>query len=189
MNISRLLYDIFRILLGVVFLSSGIGKFYGTSGLIGPGYMFEELAKYHLLFFAIFIAIAELVIGYLLLIKKYATLGAIMLFPMILNILVVVISLNWQGTPFVDGVFLLMNLYLLYYDRKKLYAILGLHHGHELVTFFKHTAIYNIGLLIIILGVLLSYFVDMKFEFLTGIGLVIFLMQYIYDWYARRRKN
>ena len=155
MNISKLLYDTFRILLGVVFLSSGIGKFYGTSGLIGPGYLFEELAKHHLLFFAIFIAIAELVIGYLLLIKKYATLGAIMLFPMISNILVVVIALNWQGTPFVDGIFLLMNLYLLYYDRKKLYPILGLNNGYELVTLFKQTAIYIIGLLIIILWVLL----------------------------------
>jgi uncharacterized membrane protein YphA (DoxX/SURF4 family) len=155
MNISRLLYDTFRILLGVVFLSSGIGKFYGTSGLIGPGYLFEELAKHHLLLLAIFIAIAELVIGYLLLIKKYATLGAIMLFPMISSILVVVISLNWQGTPFVDGVFLLMNLYLLYYERKKLYPILGLHNGYELVTLFKQTALYIIGLLIIILWVLL----------------------------------
>ena len=113
------LYHFCRILLGVVFLSSGVGKFYGSSGLIGPGWLFERMATYELLPFAIFIAFAEFVVGYLLLVRRWTTLGAIMLVPMISSILVVVISLGWQGTPYIDTVFLLMNLYLLYYDSDK----------------------------------------------------------------------
>lgn len=181
MEIKKLLYEIFRIILGVVFLSSGIGKFYGTSGLIGPGYMFKELAQYDLLLFAIFVALAELIIGYLLLIRKFSTVGAVMLFPMITNILVVVISLKWQGTPLIDAIFLLMNLYLLYYDRHKLYPLLGISNSQEIINFFKQTGGYIVILIIIILGVLLSYSIDNKFRIITRIGLACIILYGAYN--------
>ncbi|MBL7830833.1 MAG: DoxX family membrane protein [Saprospiraceae bacterium] len=190
MRAKRFIYDSFRIILGIVFLSSGIGKFYGTSGLIGPGWLFEELAKYDLLFFAIFIALAELVIGYLLLIRKYSTIGAIMLFPMITNILVVVISLNWRGTPLIDGVFLMMNAYLLYFDRSKLYPILGIDNAKQLGLLLKKTAIYNLGLLFIILGVLLAYYsANHAFKYITRLGFLIILGKAGYQYYFKRKQN
>jgi uncharacterized membrane protein YphA (DoxX/SURF4 family) len=190
MRAKRFIYDSFRIILGIVFLSSGIGKFYGTSGLIGPGWLFEELAKYDLLFFAIFIALAELVIGYLLLIRKYSTIGAIMLFPMITNILVVVISLNWRGTPLIDGVFLMMNAYLLYFDRSKLYPILGIDNAKQLGLLLKKTAIYNLGLLFIILGVLLAYYsANHAFKYITRLGFLIILGKSGYQYYFKRKQN
>lgn len=188
MKLQRTIYDFFRLTLGIVFLSSGIGKFYGTSGLIGPGYMFNELAKHNLLAFAIFIALAEIIIGYLLIIKKYSTLGAVMLVPMIANILVIVLSLDWQGTPLIDGVFLMMNLYLLWFDRKKLLPLLGINTMWELGKIFTTTLIYHLGLLLIIAGVSLSYIFDnMLFKYLTRSGLLIILGKSIYELYKNKR--
>lgn len=185
---KRIIYDIFRLTLGIVFLSSGIGKFYGTSGLIGPGYMFKELAKYNLLEFAIFIALAEIIIGYLLIIKKYTTLGAVMLVPMITNILVIVVSLNWQGTPLIDSIFLIMNLYLLWFDRNKLLPLLGVKDISQLTELFKNTIIYNLGLLLIIAGVSLSYYYDnLLFKYLTRLGLLIILCKSVYEFYRNNK--
>lgn len=185
---KRIIYDIFRLTLGIVFLSSGIGKFYGTSGLIGPGYMFKELAQYNLLEFAIFIALAEIIIGYLLIIKKYTTLGAVMLVPMITNILVIVVSLNWQGTPLIDSIFLIMNLYLLWFDRNKLLPLLGVKDISQLTELFKNTIIYNLGLLLIIAGVSLSYYYDnLLFKYLTRLGLLIILCKSVYEFYRNNK--
>lgn len=190
MKLQKLLYDVFRIILGIVFLSSGIGKFYGTSGIIGPGYLFKELAKYDLLLFAMFIALAELIIGYLLLIRRYSTVGAIMLLPMITNILVVVTSLHWQGTPAIDSVFLIMNLYLLYYDRNKLYTIFGIDNANQLIILFKKTAVYNLGLLFVISGVLLSYyFNNNSFKYLNRLGLLIICCKAVYEFYIQQKKK
>ena len=190
MKMQKILYDVFRIILGIVFLSSGIGKFYGTSGIIGPGYLFKELAKFDLLLFAIFIALAELIIGYLLLIRRYSTLGAIMLLPMITNILVVVISLHWQGTPAIDSVFLIMNLYLLYYDRSKLYTIFGINNANQLILLFKKTAIYNLGLFIVIFGVVLTYyFNNNSFKYLTRLGLFAIFCNAVYEFYLKQKEK
>lgn len=116
----NLAYDACRLFLGLTFLTSGIGKFYGDSGLMGPGWLFERLRPYGLESYGVFIALSELVVGYLLLVRRFATMGAVILFPILLNILVLVIILHWQGTPYVVSVFLLMNGYLLIYDFHKL---------------------------------------------------------------------
>lgn len=189
MNYKKLIYDVFRITLGIVFLSSGIGKFYGTSGIIGPGWLFEELSKYNLLFFAIFIAIAEIVIGYLLLVKRFSTIGAVLLFPMIVNILVIVISLEWQGTPVVDSVFLTMNIYLLYYDRAKLFPVLGLNASDTFGHLLRKTIAEWMILLVIISGVLTSYLLDEKFRIVTRIGLFAFVCYGIYNFINKRKLN
>jgi uncharacterized membrane protein YphA (DoxX/SURF4 family) len=119
-NWLRLIYDVCRLFLGLAFLTSGIAKFYGESGMMGPGWLFEKLEPYGLRPYAVFIAISELVVGYLLLVRRFATLGAVMLFPILLNIIVLVTILNWKGTPYVVSVFLIMNGYLLSYDFHKL---------------------------------------------------------------------
>ena len=110
-----------RIFLGILFLSAGLGKLIpGFPGLMGPPWLEEALAKYDLALFARFIAYSQILIGWLLLSRRFATLGAIMLLPMLLNILVVTISQNWRGTPYVVSVFLLMNLWLLAADFHRL---------------------------------------------------------------------
>lgn len=190
MNTQKNIYDIFRIILGITFLFSGIGKFYGDSFIIGPGYIFEELSKHNLLYFAMFIALSQITIGFLLLIRKFSTLGAIMLLPMILNILIVTISLKWQGTPIVVCIFLLMNLFLLFHKRSKFYSIFGFNNFREFLIFFKSTAIYILGFIFVLSGVLLYYFLNNDFfKNIQKIGLLIIILNAIYRFYLIRKRK
>ena len=110
-----------RIFLGILFLTAGLGKLVpGFPGLMGPPWLEDVLAKYDLALFARFIAYSQILIGWLLLSRRFATLGALMLLPMLLNILMVTISQDWRGTPYVVSVFLLMNLWLLAADFHRL---------------------------------------------------------------------
>lgn len=111
-----------RVFLGLIFFSSGLAKLtHGiTPGIIGPVWLEERLAQYSLGLWAQFVAWSQVVIGALLLSQRFATLGAVMLVPMLANILVVTISLQWRGTPYVNAVLLAMNLFLLWADRERL---------------------------------------------------------------------
>ena len=111
-----------RVFLGLIFFSSGLAKLtHGlTPGLIGPVWLEERLAPYGLGLWVKFVACSQVLIGALLLSQRFATLGAVMLVPMLANILVITISLQWRGTPYVNGVLLAMNLFLLWADRKRL---------------------------------------------------------------------
>lgn len=110
-----------RLFLGYVFLSAGFCKL--TDGhfgqLIGPPWMIEGLAKYGLALFAKVVAYSQIVCGVLLLSQRFSTLGAVMLVPMNVSILAVTISQDWVGTPYVNAVFLLMNILLLTYEWQK----------------------------------------------------------------------
>lgn len=107
----------FRAFLGVVFFSAGVSKLVpGYPVIIGPVWLIERLEPYGLGLYGEFIAVSEAAIGLLLLSRRLATVGAIMLVPMLINILVVTISLSWQGTPYVLAFLLLLNGALLAYD-------------------------------------------------------------------------
>jgi uncharacterized membrane protein YphA (DoxX/SURF4 family) len=108
--------------LGLIFLTSGLAKLTHNHfpNTIGPPFLETELARYGLGLFAQFIAFSQVTIGFLLITKRFATLGAIMAMPLLLNIWVVVISLHWRGTPYVVGFLLLCNIILLLADFHKL---------------------------------------------------------------------
>ncbi|KAA5548836.1 hypothetical protein [Adhaeribacter rhizoryzae] len=116
------------IFLGFIFFSSGLAKLFFEHkfpGLIGPVWLEARLEEYNLGLFARFVAYAQVTIGFLLLTLRYRTLGAISLLPMLLNILVITISLDWQGTPYVIAVFLVLNLLLLLAEAPKLLHLIG----------------------------------------------------------------
>ncbi|WP_460893646.1 DoxX family membrane protein [Rufibacter soli] len=107
-----------RLFLGYVFFSAGVCKLtHGQFGqLIGPPWLEERLAQYGLGFFAQVVACCQVIIGALLFTQRFSTLGAIMLVPMNIAILAVTVSQHWTGTPYVNAVFLLLNLLLLLYE-------------------------------------------------------------------------
>uniref|UniRef100_UPI0040486EF2 DoxX family protein n=1 Tax=Roseivirga sp. TaxID=1964215 RepID=UPI0040486EF2 len=112
-----------RVFLGFIFFGAGMSKLYFEHkfpGIIGPVWLEDELAPYGLGLYARFIAGSQIIVGLLLLTQRFATLGAVLLFPVLLNILMVTISLEWRGTPYVNGFFLLLNTWLLLYDWPKL---------------------------------------------------------------------
>lgn len=111
-----------RLFLGLIFFTSGMGKLtHGDfPGLIGPVRLDEWLAPYGLGLWVQFVAWSQITVGLLLVSQRFATLGAIMLLPMIANILVVTVSLKWQGTPYINGFLLALNLFLLAADYHKI---------------------------------------------------------------------
>ena len=106
--------------LGFTFWGAGMVKLYEGHNFIqwiGPPWLVERLAEFDLGFYAQFIAICQIIIGFMLLTTRYKLLGGIMLIPMILNIMMVTISQNWRGTPYVLAVLLLLNGILLWQYR------------------------------------------------------------------------
>ncbi|MFZ6664598.1 DoxX family membrane protein [Peijinzhouia sedimentorum] len=117
-----------RVFLGLIFFTAGMAKLFADHkfpGLIGPVWLEERLAEHNLGLYARFIAWSQVIAGLTLLSQRFATLGAILTFPIILNIWVVTVSLEWQGTPYVNFVLILLNLHLLIADFPKLKFILS----------------------------------------------------------------
>ena len=103
--------------LGFTFWSAGMVKLFSGHlfiGWIGPPQLVEQLSEYNLGLYAQFIAVSQIVIGFMLLTTRFKLLGGIMLIPMIANILAVTISQNWTGTPYVLTVLLGLNFLLLW---------------------------------------------------------------------------
>lgn len=113
-----------RIFLGLIFFTGGMSKLMPFPGIIGPTWLIERLAEYDLELYGYFIAYSQVIIGLLLLSQRFATLGAVMLLPLVLNILMVTVSMHWRGTPYVLSVLLLLNVFLLIADYHRLKYIL-----------------------------------------------------------------
>lgn len=117
-----------RILLFIAFLPSGLKKLLGERftilGVDTPvGFFFEAL--YRTGFYWNFLGFVQLITGLLLLIPKTSFFGALLYLPIIINIFIIVTSMHFTGTPYVAGLMLLANLYLIFWDYKKLKQIVS----------------------------------------------------------------
>jgi uncharacterized membrane protein YphA (DoxX/SURF4 family) len=113
-----------RIVLALAFIISAIVKIRGERFAAGlsvnnpMGHYLEAL--YHTEYYYTFIGIAQLLIALLLLIPRTAALGALLYFPVILNICILTYAVRFEGTRSTTFM-LLASIYLLcwYYDRLK----------------------------------------------------------------------
>lgn len=108
-----------RALLAIAFLPSGFVKLQGERftklGIDTPvGFFFE--AFYRTGFYWNFLGAAQLLAAILLLIPRTRVLGAVVYFPIILNIFLITLSMHFQGTPIVTGLMLLGSIWLLLWD-------------------------------------------------------------------------
>lgn len=101
--------------LGMMFVCGGLSKLMPFPGFMGPVWLEEALEPHGLAMYARFIAWSEAIIGVLLLSKRTRLLGSIMMVPLLANILMVTVSMEWRGTPWIIMVFLFANVYLLVY--------------------------------------------------------------------------
>ena len=111
-----------RILLALAFIPSGLKKILGLRfteiGLDHSiGFFFEALYRTGL--YWNFLGFVQLLAALLLLIPRTAFFGAVLYFPIAINILMIVISMHFSGTPIVVGLMVLANIYLLVYDYPK----------------------------------------------------------------------
>ena len=121
-----------RILLFLAFLPSGLKKVLGERftilGIDTPvGFFFEGLYRTGL--YWNFLGFMQLLVGVMLLIPRTTFFGAILYLPIIINIFIIVVSMNFEGTPIIAGLMLLANLYLLFWDYKKLKQIVSIIFG------------------------------------------------------------
>ena len=121
-----------RILLFLAFLPSGLkkvlGELFTILGIDSPvGFFFEGLFRTG--FYWNFLGFMQLLVGILLLIPRTAFFGAILYLPIIINIFIIVVSMNFKGTPIIAGLMLLANLYLLFWDYEKLKQIVSIIFG------------------------------------------------------------
>ncbi|WP_400190293.1 hypothetical protein [Hymenobacter sp. B81] len=112
-----------RVALALGFLPSGYVKIAGER--------FTDLATCHPMgnylealhrtgYYYTFIGVLQLMAAVLLLIPRTATLGAMIYFPIILNICILSLAVRFEGSLLTSPLMLLANLYLLCWDYDKL---------------------------------------------------------------------
>lgn len=115
-----------RILLALAFIPTGMVKLLGERFTTMPtdtpvGYFFE--AMYQSGFYWNFLGLGQVLAGVLLLIPATSTLGAVMFFPIVLNITMVTWSVGFKGTVYVTSLMLLASVFLLCWDWDRLRGI------------------------------------------------------------------
>jgi len=118
-----------RFLLFIGFLPSGLKKILGQRftqiSIDNPvGFFFEALFQTG--FYWNFLGFVQLLAGLLLLIPKTSFFGAILYFPIIINIFIIVTAMSFTGTPYIVGFMLLANVYLLFWDYTKLKSLVSI---------------------------------------------------------------
>jgi uncharacterized membrane protein YphA (DoxX/SURF4 family) len=115
-----------RIVLALGFIPSGFVKVMGERftalSVNHPlGHYLEAL--YYTEYYYTFIGVSQLIIALLLLIPRTALLGALLYFPIILNICILAYAVRFEGTR-ITTLMLLANLYLLCWDYDRIKYIL-----------------------------------------------------------------
>jgi len=125
--IMRLFTAFTRILLAIGFFAPGMIKVLGLPFTVMPttttvGYFFDAFFQAEAFYFAV--GLAQVIAALLLLFPRTATLGAVLYFPIIINITLVTWSIGFQGTKWVTLLMCLACLYLLFWDVERLKKIL-----------------------------------------------------------------
>lgn len=116
-----------RILLATGFIPTGLVKLLGLRfTVIAPdnpiGAFFE--AMYQTGLYWRFLGASQVAAGLLLLVPRWAHLGALLFLPIMVNIFVVTVALSFTGTPVVTGLMLLAVVYLCAWDYHRIRSIL-----------------------------------------------------------------
>lgn len=116
-----------RVALAAGFIPSGLTKIlderFTTLSVHHPMGNYLE-ALYHTGYYYPFIGFAQVTAALLLLVPRTATLGAVLYFPIILNICILSLAVGFDGSLVTSPLMVLANLYLLCWDYDKLKFIL-----------------------------------------------------------------
>jgi hypothetical protein len=140
-----------------------------------------------------FIGWAQLLAGFLLMTQRYAKLGALVNFPILLNVFVITISMEFGGTPLITGLMLLANAMLLIWHWGELKSLINLPYQAESKDQEENKSLWAItGLLLFLFTAGYRVLFDMYnpfFWFGTGfiIGLSAFLIRLLQR--KRAKKN
>ena len=117
-----------RVLLAIAFIPPGLTKLLGNPFTVLPtstpvGYFFDaffQADEYYR-----FVGLAQVAAALLLLFPRTATLGALVYFPIIVNIMIITLAIGFQGTWVITILMTLACLYLLAWDYPLLAPLVG----------------------------------------------------------------
>ena len=126
-----------RLALAAGFLPSGYVKVVGErftalSSCHPMGHYLD--AFYQTGFYYTFVGVMQMTAAFLLLIPRTATLGAVLYFPIILNICILSLAVRFEGSLLTSPLMVLANLYLLCWNYDKLKFILPFNKSNALMT-------------------------------------------------------
>lgn len=111
-----------RYLIGFAFVPSGMSKLLGNRFTSLPasdpvGYFFD--AMFRTGWYWNFLGLAQVAAALLLMTQRFATIGNMIFFPLILNIFLLTWSMAFQGTVFITGLLFMASTGLLLWDYPK----------------------------------------------------------------------
>ncbi len=104
----------------------------------------------------------QLLAGFFLMTQRFATLGNLLFFPTILNILLVTISYNFKGTFYVTYMMTLASVYLFIWDWNKLKVFLNLEAINDDPEFMKRSIWAYFGLFGFALAIFIEWLTKVK---------------------------
>jgi hypothetical protein len=138
-----------------------------------------------------FIGWAQLLAGFLLMTQRYAKLGALVNFPILLNVFVITISMEFGGTPFITGMMLLANAMLLIWHWGELKSLINLPYQAEPKDQEENKPLWAItGLLLFLFTAGYRVLFDMYNPFFWfGVGFIIGLSAFLIRLVQRKRSK
>ena len=116
-----------RILLAVAFIPTGsvklMGERFTSLGVNTPTGAFFE-AMYQTGTYWRFLGLSQVVAGFLLLLPETAFYGAMLFLPILVNVVVITVAIDFRGTPVISVPMLLANLWLVAWDWPRWRALL-----------------------------------------------------------------
>ena len=187
-----------RFLIGGTFVFASVIKIQGNrftseSGAENPidsaWHFFETMYQSGL--YWKFIGIGQLIAGLLLMTQRYSKLGAIVNFPIILNIFIITLSYYFAYTPVITGLMLLANILLLLWEWNEIKVLFNLQPVTDHTITLEKDILWQItGLLLFSFTFLYRLFV-LKYDiiFWGGICMLIGLSTLILGIYRERKRK
>ncbi len=138
-----------------------------------------------------FIGWGQLLAGFLLMTQRYAKLGALVNFPILLNVFVITISMDFGGTPVITGLMVAGNVLLLIWHWGELKSLLNLPYQAEPKDQEENKPLWVItGLLLFLFTAGYRVLFDMYNPFFWfGTGFIIGLFAFLIRLVQRKRSK
>ena len=184
-----------RYLLGSAFVFASIvkiggGRFTTESGELEPinssWHLFETLYASGL--YWKFLGIGQLLAGFLLMTQRFAKLGAVIFFPIILNIFIITLSYYFAYTPVITGLMLCANLLLFAWDWNEYKIFFNLRYELDMSPRLEKDTMWQIvGLLLFSLVLLFRTTEGYNFFILPMIYIGIVVTTFLIAWKRQKK--
>lgn len=126
-KLFKLMFWLTRISMGLGFIGSGVRKLPGVKFTALPvdnavGYFFE--AMYQTGFYWNIIGLIQIVLGIAIFFNRAVVISSLLMMPITINIFLVSVALNMQGTPLITSAMVLANLVLLFWNYENYLSII-----------------------------------------------------------------